>query len=162
MLAYVRYALATVCCTLGVISLALWASENFCRFSVETRTRVWSFNATHGMAEVSIAAVDSELCSVGTPRAVTAGGGTGMGVSRTIVHFTLDDRPIDVWFQDKLASNGLFAAADGSLIFPLWYAALFFASLGVGVLRLGRRFTLRSAIIATTVVAGLLGMVVAL
>jgi hypothetical protein len=33
---------------------------------------------------------------------------------------------------------------------------------GVAALRLGRRFTLRSAIIATTVVAGLLGMAVAL
>jgi hypothetical protein len=42
--------------------------------------------------------------------------------------------------------------------FPLWYPALIFALAGVGVLRLGRRFTLRSAIIATTVVAGLLGM----
>jgi len=41
---------------------------------------------------------------------------------------------------------------------PHWYPALIFALAGVGTLRLGRRFTLRSAIIATTVVAGLLGM----
>jgi hypothetical protein len=46
--------------------------------------------------------------------------------------------------------------------FPLWYPALIFALAGVAAMRLGRRFTLRSAIIATTVVAGLLGMVVAL
>ena len=46
--------------------------------------------------------------------------------------------------------------------FPLWYPALIFTLAGVATLRLGRRFTLRSAIIATTVVAGLLGMVVAL
>jgi hypothetical protein len=46
--------------------------------------------------------------------------------------------------------------------FPLWYPALIFALSGVALLRLGRRFTLRSAIIATTVVAGLLGMAVIL
>ncbi len=46
--------------------------------------------------------------------------------------------------------------------FPLWYAALVFVLAGVGALRLGRRFTLRSVSIATTVVAGLMGMVVAL
>jgi hypothetical protein len=45
---------------------------------------------------------------------------------------------------------------------PLWYPALIFALAGVGALRLGHRFTLRSAIIATTVVAGLLGVAVIL
>jgi hypothetical protein len=48
------------------------------------------------------------------------------------------------------------------VFFPLWFPAVTFALAGVGTLRLGRRFTLRSALIATTVVAGLLGMVVAL
>jgi hypothetical protein len=47
-----------------------------------------------------------------------------------------------------------------SLHFPLWYPALIFALAGVATLRLGRCFTIRSAIIATTVVAGLLGMAV--
>ena len=42
---------------------------------------------------------------------------------------------------------------------PLWYPALIFAFAGVGILRVGR-FTLRSALIATTVVAKLLGMAV--
>ena len=45
---------------------------------------------------------------------------------------------------------------------PLLFPALIFALAGVAALRLGRRFTLRSAIIATTVVAGLLGMAVGL
>ena len=40
--------------------------------------------------------------------------------------------------------------------------ALVFALAGVGALRLGRRFTLRLALIATTVVAVLLGMAVGL
>lgn len=46
--------------------------------------------------------------------------------------------------------------------FPLWYASLVLALAGVASLRLGRRFTLRSTLIATAVVAGLLGMAVAL
>ena len=49
-----------------------------------------------------------------------------------------------------------------SLYFPLWYPALIFALAGVAALKLGRRFTLRLAIIATTVVAGLLGVIVTL
>ena len=48
------------------------------------------------------------------------------------------------------------------VFFPLWYPALTFALAGVAALRLGRRFTLRSAIIATTVVAAILGMAVGL
>jgi hypothetical protein len=42
--------------------------------------------------------------------------------------------------------------------FPLWYPALSFALFGVAALKLGCRFTLRWAIIATMVVAGVLGM----
>jgi hypothetical protein len=53
--------------------------------------------------------------------------------------------------------------ADGvSAHFPLWFPALVFTLAGVASLILDRRFTLRSAIIATAVVAGLLGMMVGL
>ena len=55
-----------------------------------------------------------------------------------------------------------YGASGAAVYFPLWYPALIFALAGVGVLRLGRRFTLRTAIIATAVVAGLLGMAVVL
>ncbi|MBL9161898.1 MAG: hypothetical protein JNL18_04055 [Planctomycetaceae bacterium] len=41
-------------------------------------------------------------------------------------------------------------------------AALIIALAGLAALRLGRRFTLRSSIIATTLVAGLLGLAVIL
>jgi hypothetical protein len=44
---------------------------------------------------------------------------------------------------------------------PLWYPALIFALVGVGVLRVGR-FTIRSVLIATAIVAALIGMVVVL
>ena len=46
--------------------------------------------------------------------------------------------------------------------FPLWYPALIFALACVGVLRFRRQFTIRSALVATTVVAALIGMAVIL
>ncbi|WP_145434816.1 hypothetical protein [Lacipirellula limnantheis] len=58
--------------------------------------------------------------------------------------------------------SGQFGVGEGWIFFPLWYPALIFALAGVASLRLGRRFTLRSALIATTIVAGLLGMAVIL
>ena len=46
--------------------------------------------------------------------------------------------------------------------FPLWYPALIFALTGVAVLRFRRQFSIRSAMVATTVVAALIGMAVIL
>ncbi|WP_428305006.1 hypothetical protein [Lacipirellula sp.] len=54
-----------------------------------------------------------------------------------------------------------FHANGNTIIFPLWYPALVFALAAVAAIRI-RRFTLRSALVGTSVVAGLLGMVVAL
>ena len=70
--------------------------------------------------------------------------------------------------EDKnsfVAKYGYFLAVehggDGKgVFFPIWHPALIFALAGVGALKFGRRFTLRSPIIATTVVAALLGMAV--
>jgi hypothetical protein len=45
---------------------------------------------------------------------------------------------------------------------PLWYASLVFAVAGVAALRFRRQFSIRSALMAVSVVATLLGMVVAL
>ena len=49
-----------------------------------------------------------------------------------------------------------------AIYFPLWYPALIFALAGVAVLRFRRQFSIRSALVCLTVVAALLGMVVAL
>ena len=62
----------------------------------------------------------------------------------------------------KFERVGAFGRNGNAIKFPLWYPALVFALAGVAALRLGRRFTIRSAIIATTVVAILLGIIVAL
>lgn len=82
----------------------------------------------------------------------------------------LDQRPPAVkreLFERFAAENGQFGltlggSMDNGVYFPLWYPALVFAVAAVGVLRLGKPFTIRAALIATTVVAVLLGMVVAL
>ncbi|WP_428306903.1 hypothetical protein [Lacipirellula sp.] len=67
-----------------------------------------------------------------------------------------------VEWQIRHSRSGLFGKYGYVTYFPLWYPALVSALAGIGVLRLGRRFTLRSALIATTVAAGLLGIAVAL
>jgi hypothetical protein len=74
---------------------------------------------------------------------------------------TKDVKTIQDW-NKSFRYTGSFGRVGDRIYFPLWYPALIFALAGVGSLRLGRRFTIRSAIIATTVVAGLLGMAVTL
>ena len=64
--------------------------------------------------------------------------------------------------SDTLAPDRQFYWTGRIVDFPLWYPILAFALAAVGILRLGRRFTIRSALIATTVVAALVGMVVTL
>ena len=43
--------------------------------------------------------------------------------------------------------------------FPIWYPALIFALAGISVLYFHRQFSIRSAMVATTIVAALIGMV---
>lgn len=65
-------------------------------------------------------------------------------------------------FDAALKEEGTFGTIAGGVYFPLWYPALIFALAGVGVLRCRRRFSIRSALICVSVVAALLGIVVAL
>ena len=52
---------------------------------------------------------------------------------------------------------------EGLLVrFPLWFAALIFALACVGLLYLRRQFSIRSALVATTIVAALNGVAVIL
>lgn len=57
---------------------------------------------------------------------------------------------------------GCFTASDGYVYFPLWYPALILALAGVAALRFRRQFSIRWALITVSVVAALLGIVVAL
>ena len=81
----------------------------------------------------------------------------------------MSDAPADLYRMEfflRVDSKGVFGFSPdrgfNTVHFPIWYPALVFALAGVGALRIGQRFTIRSALIATTVVAALLGMVVAL
>jgi hypothetical protein len=66
------------------------------------------------------------------------------------------------WFFSSIESKGRFGAVDDAIYFPLWYATLVFALAAVAAIRIGRQFTLRSALAGMSVVAALLGMVAAL
>lgn len=64
--------------------------------------------------------------------------------------------------QAEMDSRGMFWRTGNMTFFPLWYPALIFALTGVAALRFRRQFSIRSALICVSVVAALLGMVVAL
>ncbi|MBA4107932.1 MAG: hypothetical protein C0485_19545 [Pirellula sp.] len=55
-----------------------------------------------------------------------------------------------------------FGRTRTGVYFPLWFPPIIFALAGAGVLRVSRQFSIRSALIATTVVAALIGMAVTL
>jgi hypothetical protein len=147
MLTYIRYALATVCFAASVGCLALWG---------------WTL---------------AYRVEISGPNYFTASGGVMLVVNEgfTFTGYWTDTPSSEEWklstgpmrsdphYRDVIRNQfGLDTQRFGRYVhFPLWYPALIFALAGVGVLRLGR-FTLRSAIIATTVLAGLLGMAVVL
>ena len=152
MLTYLRYALATVCFLASVGCLALW-------WRSEKLPMVESVSGTLNTNKSLAVTTYCGRCTV-----------TLLDFATTPWRFRMNG-PYDSEFRArntgyprfKLEANfsrptrGLYVCQ-----FPIWYPALIFALAGVGALRLDRRFTLRSAIIATTVVAGLLGMAVAL
>ena len=63
---------------------------------------------------------------------------------------------------DSNLKMGQFGIVSPFCYFPLWYPPLVFALGGVGVLRFRCQLSIRSALICVSVVAALLGMVVAL
>ena len=141
-LTYLRYALATICFALSVACLGLW----------------WR---SHSFADLVMSPAIS-----GTWELL-------LGVDSGSAYLAIDEpmQPSATWrhLENDVADTDegenpprVFGMTEAGFWFPLWYPALVFALAGVGALRLGRRFTLRSALIATTVAAGLLGMVVAL
>jgi len=142
MLTYLRYALATVCFAASAGCLALWWNWDKLVGASYFRHH-YDIGITTQSGSVSVAAY-----KVGAARQITRWS------MMSIYSWE------DAWFADEIASSGSFGGNDNAVYFPLWYPALIFALVGVGALRLGRRFTLRSALIATTVVAWLLGIAV--
>ena len=140
MLTYLRYALATACFAASIGCLALWG---------------WSINR--------------KCIIVGSiPPSFYGGGVVINGFSAILFYRASGDHEWEFYVADVAPgsivreTSELFRITEIGYHFPLWYPALIFALAGVASLRLGRRFTLRSAIIATTVVAALLGMAVVL
>jgi hypothetical protein len=152
MLPYLRYALATCCFAASVGCLALWQRSMTHADYVVGPSRILPGRAVYfGCASgCSTAGFFSENNFATFPN------------WKHIVTPVTDD--LRSTYTVMLNHGGLFQFSTEyeQITFPIWYSALIFALAGVASLRLGRRFTLRSAIIATTVVAGLLGMAVGL
>jgi hypothetical protein len=149
MLAYLRYALATICFALSVASLGLWGWS-------QSRQDVYVFR----LAPNSRLACESCAGSLEITRI------TGSGFLAGSDNWVVKSAPLLAERLRTHAANveaeGRFALGAGHTRFPLWYPALVSAFAGIGAIRLGRRFTLRSAIVVTTIAAGLLGTVAAL
>jgi hypothetical protein len=139
----IRYALATICFAASVGCLALW----------------WR---SYSYADLLISPSSS-------------GSSEFMyGSASGSAYFVLDEtmQPSPTWrhssssFGDTLDDGDrpprMFGVYDVGIWFPLWYPALVFALTGVAALRFRRQFSIRAALIAVSVVAALLGMVVAL
>ena len=144
LVSFIRYSLASFCFAASVGSLALWG---------------WSM--TH--REIFVGP-NANSTNVGLQMEFSSGKALAAIVESAPAafnewhHFSFKTlQPI----SDPLAPDRQFYWTDRIVEFPLWYPALVFALAAVGILRIGR-FTIRSALIATTIVAALLGMVVAL
>ena len=147
MLTYLRYALAAVCFAASVACLALWG------WNVALRDAVQAATVYAGSKTLSAEVFEGTVIAASVPRRPTDEGWF-------VDSFRLGENGRVDFHQNIVGNQGQFGSFSNGIYFPLWYPALIFALAGVAALRLGRRFTLRSAIIATTVVAGLLGMAV--
>ena len=152
---YLRYALATFCFAASVGCLALWW-RSMSKWEVHnlrlptSSARVLNINSYYGT--VSIALLPEDFS-----RHLTFNAGENRA------YYDLGQREIHDGLLSLHQRHGMFGPASRTGgYFPLWYPALIFALAGVGVLRFRRQFSIRSALVCLTVVAALLGMVVAL
>lgn len=156
----IRYALAVFCFALGVACLGLWWRSHIyrdaCIGPALSESNVIYLESWQGFGWVASLGQGAALYAdqIFTFRSPDR---QWQFLSQNSVGMTHEMRT-----KDRREKDRLFGYASRSYHFPLWFPALVFALAGIGALRLGRRFTIRSAIIATTAVAGLLGMAVAL
>ncbi|BBO32500.1 hypothetical protein [Lacipirellula parvula] len=153
MLKALRYTLAAICLAASVGCLALWwrshAAWDFINVpSYVYRTRTVNLQSMPGT--VSVQLLDKEASAYLAANNL---------LWRHSVAFesTIDDRLLSL-----IHASGAFGRLSYGVYFPHWYAALVFALAAVAAIRIGRQFTLRSALVGMSVVAALLGMVVAL
>lgn len=147
----IRYTLAAICLAASIGSLALWRrSATYVDVVVSPKLygtqRVAVLQSFKGSLTIRSMLALPTAHPYASWRVVSWSGLTGRGPLLPL----------------PLAPKKQFGKELRGFFFPLWYAALLFALAAVAALRLGRRFTLRSALITTAVVAALLGMPVAL
>ena len=182
MMRFIRYTLAAVCfaASVGCLLLWWWAIENqdqllAARYRLKYGTIVRQFyRGGMSVAHVSAPVKYSGANRFG-PQLI---GSTPLVKNPVNVSLESLTEPIrirdnDRWYiVDRVgkyplsrfgagaASGRQFGHGKRRLYFPLWYPALVFTLAGVGVLRFRRQFSIRSALIATTAVAALVGMAV--
>ena len=140
---FIRYALATVCFAAGVGCLALCFSNAYVDCCLSAFACSVECEVNSGSA--FIVAYDEPLTS----------------------RLTFSERSPKPWWEDFYGDGrsfgwGWFLDFYPSIYFPLWYPALVFTLIGIAALRLRRRFSIRSAVVAVTVLVALFGMVVTL
>jgi hypothetical protein len=154
MLKFLRYALATFCFVASICCLALWwrSTTRYDLLVVPNSVLL----GRHMTVESMCGGIEVRVL----PKDITT------QYRASLLPGWRFEQSDDVELIRELYQSRRYADAFGirrwGAYFPLWYPALILALAGVAALKLGRRFTLRSAIIATTVVAALLGMVIAL
>lgn len=150
MLTYLRYALATVCFAASVGCVALWWRSFSCSESVSGPSvfqgEMLYLHALRGTGTLGTQVIArTPLWKYGSrPRAEVESAESSDGDEH--------GRRFGAGWTD----------AAWFVNFPLLYPALVSALAGMGVLRFRRQFSLRSAMITTTVVATLVGMTVIL
>lgn len=151
----IRYSLTAICVAVSITWLALWwrNASNRYRFTMYQVTYV------SGTSEFNLKVLFGKAIVGAHQRDVFTPAQKGWYFRGLL----LDDRHL-TRFQEDIKRHGVFGLGPraGSVYFPIWYPALILALTGVGVLRFRRQFSIRSALICVSVVALLLGMIVAL
>lgn len=144
-----RYAIAALFFAASVACLALWWRSDTRRTELD-----FPVPASDQMASITVIGSMFYLMPVSIDPGVPLPTDVQLSYARVQVSV------MDILIHQKKARR---ISVDYQIVhFPLWYPALVFALAGVGVLRLRRQFSIRSALIGLAVVAALLGMVVAL
>jgi hypothetical protein len=156
MVRFIRYALATFCFAASVGCLALWWR------SYDTGDVLQAPSGINSRLFNEIVFVTSFR---GRGNIATGSNHLVIGSPPPLATWDYSSRALDSFppaFGLDRYSDGSFGRIPNGVYFPIWYPALIFGLAGVGILRFRRQFSIRSALICVSVVAALLGMVVAL
>ncbi|QDT71740.1 hypothetical protein [Lacipirellula limnantheis] len=146
--AFLRYALATLCFAASAICLMWFGRSQTCQIVSQIQKSYFQGEVETFNGMVGVRMHHQKVAQVGGQ----SGSFRGFPPESLIREWP---GPLDV-------AKGKFGYRQGVVYFPLLYPALIFALAGVASIRLGCRFTLSSAIVATTVMTGLLGIAVIL